>query len=549
MYNFDVATAVRESSSELRELEWRASQYRSLHARAVEREAALKREVAELRQNDREQRERIAALLLENEKLRARQGWLELQLFGRKSEKSADVAACEGEQTTEDSTRAGCEVRKKRGQQRGAKGHGRKRREDLPTDEIPLDLPPEKKSCPRCGKALRQFPWTEDCEEIHWEVRLSRRLYKRARYLPACDCGVLPGIVAAAVPPKLIAKGLFSTEFWARLLLEKFLFQQPLYRVRQALALEGLTVSQGTLTGGIQKIGALIEPLYAGILERNRGGDHRHMDETRWMVFAETEGKEGHRWWLWVCVTADTCAYLLDPTRSAAVPQNHIGAAKGILSADRYSAYKTLENVQIAFCWAHVRRDFIRVRDGYRRLKGWGQSWVEKIEELFELNARRLELRALPKAFAVEDQALRQALEAMVELRDRELADVELHEAQRKVLESLCNHWKGLSIFVDRPDIPMDNNEAERRLRNPIVGRKNYYGSGSVWSGRLSAMLFTLFQTLLLNRIDPKKFLLAYFQACADHGGRPPRDMAAWFPWNLTAEQKVAWLYPKQQSP
>mgnify|MGYP001616105000 FL=1 len=95
----------------------------------------------------------------------------------------------------------------------------------------------------------------------------------------------------------------------------------------------------------------------------------------------------------------------------------------------------------------------------------------------------------------------------------------------------------------------MDNNESERRLRNPIIGRKNYYGSGSVWSGRLSAMLFTLFQTLLLNRIDPKKFLLAYFQACAQNGGRPPHDMVAWLPWNLSAEQKAVWLYPKQQSP
>jgi hypothetical protein len=95
----------------------------------------------------------------------------------------------------------------------------------------------------------------------------------------------------------------------------------------------------------------------------------------------------------------------------------------------------------------------------------------------------------------------------------------------------------------------MDNNEAERRLRNPIVGRKNYYGSGSVWSGRLSAMLFTLLQTLLINHIDPKKFLLAYFQACAHHGGRAPRNMAAWLPWNLTADQKAAWRYPKEQPP
>ena len=78
-----MVTKVDEAPSGVRELEWLVSQYRSLHARAVEREAALKRTVAELRHTDGEQRERIDALLLENGKLRARQGWLELQLFGR----------------------------------------------------------------------------------------------------------------------------------------------------------------------------------------------------------------------------------------------------------------------------------------------------------------------------------------------------------------------------------------------------------------------------------------------------------------------------------
>jgi len=340
---------------------------------------------------------------------------------------------------------------------------------------------------------------------------------------------------------------MFSSEFWVRLLMQKFLFQQPLYRVRQALALEGLVVSQGTLTGGLKRIGALVQPLYAGILERNRAAEHWHMDETRWMVFADLEGKVGHRWWLWVSATVDTCVYILDPSRSASVPQNHLeGKTEGIISADRYSAYKTLEKIKIAFCWAHVRRDFLRVRDGYRPLQAWGQSWVERIDELFELNARRLELRALPDAFAAEQQALREALASMAAIRERELTDPALHLAQRKALESLSNHWNGLTIFVDHPEIPMDNNEAERRLRNPVIGRKNYYGSGSIWSGSLSAVLFTIFQTLLINHLDPKEFLLAYFQACAQEGGHPPKDLKVWMPWKLTEEQKTSWRYPKK---
>ena len=46
----------------------------------------------------------------------------------------------------------------------------------------------------------------------------------------------------------------------------------------------------------------------------------------------------------------------------------------------------------------------------------------------------------------------------------------------------------------------MDNNAAERALRGPVVGRKNYYGSGSRWSARLAAVAFTILQTLELWR-------------------------------------------------
>ena len=92
----------------------------------------------------------------------------------------------------------------------------------------------------------------------------------------------------------------------------------------------------------------------------------------------------------------------------------------------------------------------------------------------------------------------------------------------------------------------MDHNEAERCLRNPVVGRKNYYGSGAGWSGVLSAILFSLFQTYLRNHLDPQQVLLAYLDACAQAGGRPPENLEAWLPWTLSETPKQAWRYPPQ---
>src|SRR5512135_997718 len=80
----------------------------------------------------------------------------------------------------------------------------------------------------------------------------------------------------------------------------------------------------------------------------------------------------------------------------------------------------------------------------------------------------------------------------------------------------------------------MDNNTAERSERGPVVGRKNYYGSGSLGSGRLAAMLFSLFQTLALWGINPRAWLTAYLTACAEAGGQAPARPEALLPWHLS---------------
>jgi transposase len=356
----------------------------------------------------------------------------------------------------------------------------------------------------------------------------------------------VPGIVAAPVPAKLIPKGLFSTGFWTRVLMEKFLFHRPLHRVRQALLLEGLAVSQGTLTGGLKRIGECLQPLYVRLLERSREARHWLMDETRWMVFVHMAGKVGYRWWLWVVVTRDVCVFALDPTRSAAVPKRLLGEqAEGILNVDRYSAYKALgQLIRLAFCWLHVRRDFVRIRDGYRKLRPWATEWIGRINELFHINHERTACARDSDAFAAQDRTLRERLQAMVEIRQAELTESTLHAAQRKALTSLGEHWEGLTVFVDHPDVPMDNNAPERAIKGPALGRKNFYGSGAGWSGLLAAVVYSIFQTLLLHHIDPQQFLLHYLQACADNGGRAPDDIDAFLPWNLSEQQRAAWHYP-----
>src|SRR5207248_10874587 len=178
-------------------------------------------------------------------------------------------------------------------------------------------------------------------------------------------------------------------------------------------------------------------------------------------------------------------------------------------------------------------------------------DWVEAIRDLYRLHAARLEVWDETVPFAhqspafVERQAdLETQLNQMQARWEVHLQEPDLHVAKHKVLSSMRNHWDGLRVFVGRPEVAMANNTAERILRNPVIGRKNYYGSGSVWSAHLAAMMFSVLQTVLLWGLNPHHWLSAFLQACAEHGGQSPTDLSAFLPWQMTPERREALARP-----
>jgi transposase len=491
-------------------------------------------------------RRREDQLRAENEILKAKLRQREQQLFGRKSEAAANapLELPKDSPPASDTPAAPPPAPRPRGQQRGRKGHKRRDYSSLPPHEEVLDLPEGQRQCSSCGLPFAPFPDTDDTTILEVEVRAHRRVCRRRRYRPRCACGCHPGIVSAAPPPRLIPKSILGVSIWVTVLLDKFHFYRPTYRLLADLRTHGLDLSLGTLTNGLQRLVPLFKPLYEKLAQRQQEQKHWHADETRWLMFISCEGKVGHRWYLWAFCSKDVVVFVLSPWRAHEVPQEHLGKdAEGILNVDRYVAYKIMAQVKagkilLAFCWAHVRRDFLEVARGWPKQEAWVLEWVERIGELYQRNKARLAVKDDPVAFKACDQELRVWVEELAKKRDEELARKDLHPARRKVLESLKEHWGGLTVFVDHPHVPMDNNRIERIIRGPVIGRKNYWGSGAQWSGELAVMQFSLFQTLELNEINPRKWLSAYLNACAAAGGKAPANVEAWLPWELSAQQR-----------
>jgi transposase len=310
----------------------------------------------------------------------------------------------------------------------------------------------------------------------------------------------------------------------------------------------------------LRRIAGLFEPMMPALHKRQMGEKLFHGDETRWEVFEKVEGKTGHRWYLWVMQSASVVFYRMAPGRGADVPIAHFAGLQRdllavVLVCDRYSAYKCLakgcDALILAYCWAHVRRDFLKAARSWPELESWMWAWVNDIRTLYGVNAARLEawddtlpLDQQPAAFVEHQRALESHLGQMQTRFETHLQDKALHLAKAKVLTSLQNHWAGLTVFVERPEVAMDNNAAERALRNPVVGRKNYYGSGSVWSAHLAAMMFSVLQTVILWGLNPHQWLSAFLQACADNEGKSPADLSTFLPWQMTPERREALAQP-----
>lgn len=476
-------------------------------------------------------------------KLNKQLAWLRKQQFGQKSEK-ARPEPTEAQSSDVLQPTAKQDSGKKRGQQPGSKGHGPTDRSGIHvSDEVPLRIPGGC-NCPDCGKPYLELDTTEDTAITEIAVNLYRVLYQRYKYVSCCRC-MGKRIVAAAAPPKLYPRTTIGTSLWVYLVVQKFLHGVPTNRTLKDLSLYGFSLAEGTVTGGLKVIDNLLENLQTEIVKHCRGADLWNADETTWHVFDAGKTK----WWLWLIASDDAVAYVLDPSRSKKVPTEFFAGSAGVLMTDRLASYKSLQGaIRKAWCWVHVRRDILNIFLGMPNYKKWAQWWLEEIATLFALTQQRFHLWEQNKTVGPVWEAAQVAVEMQVDrLKWRwqsELTKPQLHEEQKKILRSMKKHWDGLTLFVHDPRIPLHNNRAERLLRNAVIVRKNSFGSGTQWTGNLAAKLFSIFQTWLINGLDPQALLLDYFNECAKTPGRAPPDVGQFLPWTMSAERKACFALP-----
>ena len=278
--------------------------------------------------------------------------------------------------------------------------------------------------------------------------------------------------------PRLFPNTPYGTSVWSRFLFEHYACRRPLQRVAAWLGDQGLPVAPGTLADSAPRFVPLFEPLAEAIRAHQNATALRHADETTWRVQAlRAEGRSA-RAWLWTSVGNNAVYFHIDPSRSAEAAQRLFGELRTgtVIVCDRYSAYKKLTRllggtVTLQFCWsASCAATSSSAPPGRSTSPAGVEAWLDRIAAIYRLNEARLArydptMERQSAVFDAAQDALQAALDGLFARAGRELDRLPEHAREGKALRSLVNHREGLSVFLERPRTPMDNNLAERLLR------------------------------------------------------------------------------------
>jgi len=418
-------------------------------------------------------------------------------------------------------------------------GHGPTPQPDLPREPQLHLLDEPDQVCPTCTPPRPLEPWegkTADSEEVTVVERTFKIVVHQRQVYRCGGCG---HVETALGPDRLIPGGRYSPEFALAVATDKYVNNQPLASQAREMANQGLRVTRQTLWDQLFALYVLLLPAYLKLQEQVLAAELIYVDETSWRLM-----KKGgtRRWWVWVATDGRRVFFSLAPTRGVAGARQLLCDYDGIVMADRYSVYQTLEKERthnggqqtqlqledgtpllvgtpdytLVSCWMHGRRGFHKAD---RLGEAQSQAALDLIGELYAIEAEAKEQVAHIADREERQRALVALRGPLRQARSRPIID-ELRSwldqvvavpglPLDKAVRWLDNGWAQLTRFVDDARIPLDNGLAERVIRGVVLGRKVYAGSRSERGTQVAALFYSLTQSCRLEGVDPSAFLNA----------------------------------------
>ncbi len=380
----------------------------------------------------------------------------------------------------------------------------------LPRIETIVDI--DDKTCPCCKGELHRIG--EDVSErldvipAQFRVLVTRRPKYACR---ACE----EGVAQAPAPARLIEGGLPTEATVAHVLVSKYADHLPLYRQAQIYARQGIDLDRSTLADWVGRAAWHLRPVHERLLEYIRASTKIFADETTAPVLDPGRGrtKTGQLWAYarddrpWGGADPPIAVYVYAQNRKAEQPLAHLAGFTGVVQVDGYAGYRALaqrNSVQLAFCWAHVRRRFYELAAA-----GPAPIASEALERIGALYAVEKDIRGrnAGERRAARQEKSRPIVDALEPWLREKLALISQKTKLAEAIRYPLSRWDGLTRFIDDGRVEIDSNVVERAIRPIALNRKNALFAGSDGGAENWAIAASLIETCKLNGVDPQAYM------------------------------------------
>lgn len=394
-----------------------------------------------------------------------------------------------GKQVDKKKTKSG----KKRGGQKGHKGH---RRKLVPIEDVDDIVTHKPEKCSGCEAKLEG----EDPEPYRYQVTelppVKPHVTEHQVHKVICPCCGEEN--RGELPPE-VAVSQFGPNLIALVVLFMGVYRLSKRQVKSLLKdCYDIDISASSVVNQQNAVSKALEKPVTKACTYVQKQAVKNIDETGW--YQHDQEKKS---WLWVVVTPIVTVFNIAKSRGGKIAKELLGEdSKGIVGSDRYSAYNWLANILRQICWAHLLRDFQKILERGETSAVVGGYLRQEGEDLLALWARVRD-GPLPHADFLA-----------------KLPSIQNHIRFWLTVGAACSHAKtsrtctrilkvdtALWTFTTHPGVEPTNNCAERALRKAVIWRRISYGTQSDAGSRFVERILTVVETCRQQDRNPLEYL------------------------------------------
>jgi transposase len=355
--------------------------------------------------------------------------------------------------------------------------------------------------CPNCGALLRPKGWKQRTViDVHPVVKAVVVYELEQRDCPGCHR------VFTAQAPGVFSRGLLGNRLLAHVAIEHYVHGLTMGHLSARLGL-----GTGTLWAAMHALARRLEPVDERLVRDYRQALVKHADETGWR-------QDGHNGYAWLFCSERTSLFRFRQTRSGQVAQAVLGERPlpGTLVVDRYAGYNH-SPCALQYCYAHLDRELkalVEESPPAPEVQRFAGVMRPLLKQAMQLRQQKLALPAFRQRAAQIKAQLEQAVHAPAQ-------DPGIQRIQNVFRE----HADRLYHWAKHPDIPAENNRAERELRSLVIARKISFGSQSEQGLHTREVLMSVLHTLRKRTADVFAAFVRALNGLAEHESRDPYSL------------------------